>query len=431
MSILDELLSEIKDVCGALPDDRKPSPNLRYCMKDIALSAFSVFFTQSPSFLAHQRQLERSHGTSNAQRLFQISQVPTDNHIRTIMDKVDPNLFTKLFRNGFERVINSDFKNDFTVLGKHILIALDGVQHCSSSAICCDNCNHKKLKNGETHFFHSLLGAVLCTPNMNVAIPLESELVIPQDGHEKQDCEREASKRWIKNYGTYYANKGAILLGDDIYSCEPICTAIKDAGMDFIFTCKPDSHKSLYDFIDKAKPEIIVVRGKKGKTITYRFFNEIPINGAYNFMVNWCSIEEKNSSDDILYKNAYATNLLITKENVEEIVGCGRTRWKIENEGFNTLKNHGYNFERNFGHGKQNLANVLAILNLLAYSFHTLAEFFDSKYKQIREQIKVRREFFEEIRTLTKYMVFSSWDHLFDTMLDSFKPPGSVPKKSH
>ena len=430
MSIMNELISNFKDVCVGLPDERKSSPNLRYSMTDMALSAFSVFFTQSPSFLAHQRQLERSHGSSNATSLFQITQIPTDNQIRKVMDVVDPNTFDTLFRQGFERVINSDIKEDFTILDNRILIALDGVQHCSSTTIHCENCNHRALKNGETQFFHCLLGAMLCTPNRKVALPLEPEFVIPQDGHEKQDCEQEAGKRWVSKHGAYYASKRAILLGDDIYSREPICQAIRDAGLDFIFTCKPDSHKGLYDFIDRATPETLVVKGKKGKTTTYRFFNDIPLNGGYQFMVNWCSIEEKNGAGEVVYKNAFVTSLPITKENVEEIARCGRTCWRIENEGFNILKNHGYNLEHNYGHGKQNLANVLSALNLLAYAFHTLAEFFESKYKQIRDLIKVRREFFEEIRTLTKYMVFSSWDHLFDTMLESFKPPGTVAKKS-
>lgn len=418
------------DVCAGLADPRKHSPNLHYSMTDISLGAFSVFFTQSPSFLAHQRRLERSHGTSNALTLFKITKTPTDNHIRNIMDTVDPTVFEPLFRKGFERITDSDLKERFSVLDNRLLIALDGVQHCSSNTIHCVNCNHKELKSGKILYFHSLLGTVLCTPNIKVALPLEPEFVIPQDGHEKQDCEQTASKRWINKHGAYYASKGGIILGDDIYSREPICMEIKEAGLDFIFTCKPDSHTSLYDFIDGAKAEVVVIKGKKGKTTTYRFFNDIPLNGAYKFMTNWCSIEEKNNSGVVVYKNAYVTSLSITKENVEEIVRCGRTRWRVENEGFNTLKNHGYNFERNYGHGKLNLANVLSVLNLLAYSFHTLAEFFDEKYEQIRNKIVARREFFEEIRTLTKYMIFSSWDHLFDSIMDSFKPPGTVEKNA-
>lgn len=428
MSIMDKLITNFMDVCADLPDPRKSSPNLRYSMTDIALGAFSVFFTQSPSFLAYQRRLERNHGTSNAHSLFKITATPTDNHIRKIMDTVDPILFEPMFRKGFERVMSSDLKERFSVLDNRILIALDGVQHCSSNTIHCVNCNHKKLKSGEIQYFHSLLGTVLCTPNMKVALPLEPELVIPQDGHEKQDCEQVASKRWISKHGAYYASKGGIILGDDIYSREPICKEIKEAGLGFIFTCKTDSHTSLYDFISGAKAEVVVIKGKRGKTTTYRFFNDVPLNGSYEFMVNWCSVEEKNGSGVVSYKSAYVTSLEITKENIEEIVRCGRTRWRVENEGFNTLKNHGYNFERNYGHGKLNLANVLSVLNILAYSFHTLAEFFDKKYKEIRDKIGPRREFFEEIRTLTKYMIFSSWDHLFDTMMDSFKPPGAVAK---
>ena len=76
----------------------------------------------------------------------------------------------------------------------------------------------------------------------------------------------------------------------------------------------------------------------------------------------------------VTYRGAFVTSLAINQENVVEIVACARARWKIENESFNVLKNHGYHLEHNFGHGKQHLAQVFVLLNLLAFAFHTVCD---------------------------------------------------------
>ena len=63
MLILAELLAGLKDVCGGFPDKRKGG-DAGYSMADIGLSAFSLFFMQSESFLAYQRGLEEGQKTS-------------------------------------------------------------------------------------------------------------------------------------------------------------------------------------------------------------------------------------------------------------------------------------------------------------------------------------------------------------------------------
>src|SRR3954451_1517474 len=89
MEVLDSLLSVVRRCCEGFPDKRTGT-NSQYTMADIGLAALSVFFTQSPSFLDHQRQLETGHGRSNCQTLFGISRIPTDNHIRDMLDQVAP-----------------------------------------------------------------------------------------------------------------------------------------------------------------------------------------------------------------------------------------------------------------------------------------------------------------------------------------------------
>ena len=130
----------------------------------------------------------------------------------------------------------------------------------------------------------------------------------------------------------------------------------------------------------------------------------------------------------MVYKNSWATNHPITDETVVEIVLARRTRWKVENENNNTLKTKGYNLEHNFGHGKQHLASFLATLNILALLFHTVLDLLDEKYKLLRSHLPTRKTFFDDLRALTRYLYFDSWDHLLSFMLKGLElniPPNT------
>lgn len=203
-----------------------------------------------------------------------------------------------------------------------------------------------------------------------------------------------------------------------------MCEVLLKQGFNFIFVCKPDSHKTLYkDYIESGiKIESFEVkrRNSKGKkdTLSYRFINDIPLRDGENALkINWCEIMIINDAGKITYRNSFVTNHLITKSNIEDIILAGRTRWKIENENNNTLKTKGYHLEHNFGHGKNHLASLLTTLNLLAFLFHTVLEFTDKKYKILRENLPRRITFFDHIRSLTCYLFFKSWDDLLDFMI--------------
>lgn len=162
---------------------------------------------------------------------------------------------------------------------------------------------------------------------------------------------------------------------------------------------------------------------------TYRYLNTVPLkDGDDALRVNWCELTVSCSDGKVVYKNAFATNHPITDDTVAEIVLAGRTRWKVENENNNTLKTKGYNLEHNFGHGKQHLASFLATLNILALSFHTLLELLDQKYKLLRSHLPTHKTFFDDLRALTCYLYFDSWDHLLTFMLEGLEleiPPNT------
>ena len=106
----------------------------------------------------------------------------------------------------------------------------------------------------------------------------------------------------------------------------------------------------------------------------------------------------------------------LRQQYLPAIVAAGRSRWKIENENNNVLKNYGYHLEHNFGHGDEYLSMILVLLNLLAFLFHTVLDFVDEVYQRLRTHLRVRKTFFTDLQALTRYMFFPSWDQLLNFM---------------
>jgi hypothetical protein len=184
-------------------------------------------------------------------------------------------------------------------------------------------------------------------------VPLEPEFVVPQDGHDKQDCESMAARRWLAAHGPSYARLDPVYLGDDLYSRQPICQAVRAAGGHFLFVCKPSSHPTIEEYLTGAeRPELTqrVKHGRQRFTHTYRWLCDVPLrDGADAMTVNWLMIEIRNAAGEVTYRNSFITDLPTDRDTVVELAACGRARWKIENESFNTLKTKGYNLEHNFG----------------------------------------------------------------------------------
>jgi hypothetical protein len=416
--------------------DARKGKNKSYTLVDAGLSAFSVFFMQSPSFLEYQRTLEQAHGENNARTLFGVHEIPSDNQIRTLLDPTPPSLLNPVYSTLFNALRESGVVDSHRSLNGSLLLAFDGTEYFSSQAIHCDKCSTRQHANGTVTYFHSVVTPVLVKPGCDKVIPLAPEFVTPQDGNEKQDCELNAAKRWLAEHGEEFGQLKAIVLGDDLYCHEPYCLNLRVYGLSFILVCKPSSHPATYEwleYLERNGAVRTVVRtrwtGKRHETDTYRYAAAVPLRDAKDAMeVNWCELTTTTADGKVLYRNAFATDLALDDGNVAEVVEAGRSRWKIENENNNTLKTKGYHFEHNFGHGKQNLSSLLASLIILAFLVHTVLGWADAKFELLRQKLPSRKRLFDDIKTLTSYLCFDSWEALMDFMLESFNRPPPKPK---
>ena len=139
------------------------------------------------------------------------------------------------------------------------------------------------------------------------------EFITPQDGHNKQDCEIAAGKRWLEKNGAFYQNGNATLLGDDLYAHQPFCRRALLYSYHYIFTCKPDSHTHLYQWVEMLEPgtdrQALTVRVKnknKWETHVCRYANAVPlVEGKDALNGNWCEVTITDPKGKQLYQNAF------------------------------------------------------------------------------------------------------------------------------
>jgi hypothetical protein len=312
------------------------------------------------------------------------------------------------------------------------LISLDGSQHFSSKKVHCPNCK-VTVRDEQPHYSHEVLLAVVNAPEQEAVICLEPEFITPQDGHEKQDCEQQAIKRWIQRNAGRFAPGSVTILTDDLHCHYPLCTLLAQHHLHFILTCKEASHPALYEEVHLLErvPGAVSTqvvekrRGRHREHWIYRWVEQVPLRGDLEtIMVNWCELTIWDvTTDQQVYHCAWATDHPVTAETVPPIVNCGRSRWKVENEGFNVLKNRGYHFEHNYGHGQQHLSSVLLTLLLLAFLFHTVQGLTCATYQAVRRELGARRTFFNDLRALTRYLYFPSWQRLLTFMYHQLDLP--------
>ncbi len=361
--------------------------------------------------------------------MFGIERIPSDEQVKNLLDPVsEKDLGEPFWAIYHELEARGELEGYKRVAGTY-LVSLDGTQHHCSQKVQCEQCR-VTMRGEKAYYDHQVLLAMLSASGQEQVICLQPEFITPQDGHEKQDCEQAAIKRWVEAHAGEFAPWSVTVLTDDLHCHQPSCEVFVKHEMYFILTCKEDSHTTLYEelaLLEQVEGAIgskSVRRwnGRHYERHLYRWAEALPLRrGTDALLVNWCEWTIYNeATGEQTYCNAWATNHAVGAANVEEVTAAGRTRWKVENEGINVLKNHGYHFEHNFGHGKEHLSNVLLCFQLLAFLMHSVLHLTCELYQAVRKALGARRKFFECLRTLTLFAYFSDWQHLLTFISQSF-----------
>jgi len=417
----DALFRLVRGGFATIPDER--GGHTEISLTDTLMSAFAMFSLKSPSLLAFDKhRVEGNLGT-----IYGIERVPCDTQMRERLDPVSPESLRPVFKSVFRQLQRGKALEPMVFLDGHYLLSLDGTGYFSSTTIHCASCLHKVHRNGSITYSHHLLGAALIHPDTREVIPLMPEPIVNQDGTEKNDCERNAAKRFIAKLRQDHPHLKFIVTEDSLSSNAPHIETLQAHGLHYILGVKEGDHAYLFEQVQVAEQAGRVTYYERrdraaGILHRFRFVNDVPLN-ASNADVRVNFIEYWEMGENTVQHFSWVTDLRVSKRNVYRLMRGGRARWKIENETFNTLKNQGYHFEHNYGHGQQNLSVVFAMLMMLAFLVDQTQQLCCALFQAVWAKLGSKRLLWERLRALFYDYALESMRQLLEALLYGLKKP--------
>jgi hypothetical protein len=420
----DALFHLVRSGFATIPDPR--SEEVDITLTDALMSAFAMFSLKAPSLLAFDK--ERAEG--NLHTIYGIQRVPCDTYMREILDPLSPKWLRPLFKSVFRPLQRGKALEPMTFLDGHYLLALDGTEYFSSKTIHCASCLHRVHRNGSITYAHQMLGAAIIHPDQRAVIPLMPEPIMNCDGTDKNDCERNAAKRFVAKLCQDHPHLKFIVTEDSLSSNAPHIETLRDHDLRYILGVKEGDHAYLFQQVKAAEQAGRITYYERheraaGLVHRFRFVNDMPLNASQaHVRVNFIEYWEIGAAK--VQHFSWVTDLRVSKRNVYHLMRGGRARWKIENETFNTLKNQGYNFEHNYGHGEQHLSVVFAMLMMLAFLVDQAQQLCCALFQAVWAKLGSKRLLWERMRALFYAYALASMRQLFETLLYGFKKSSPI-----
>lgn len=417
-------------------------------LSDFLKSAYSVFYLKMPSLLKFEETYrEEELVYKNIKQLMNIDMIPSDTHLRDVLDQVDHKQYQGVFKDIFGYVQQTKLLEQFSLLDinghKYYLVAVDGTGYFSSKKVSCDHCMqyHEDNDEKETRFGHQVLAASLVHPDKKEVISFCPEPIYKQDGKKKNDCEYNAFRRFLERFKQDHPKLRVIFLLDALYANSPLVRLLDGYDYPYIISVKETKSTLFSEFRDDVKNNIAIkevdttelgIDIKKRKVQVYHYSQNLKLNQdkdsarvhLINFEEKISWINKKGEKKEEKKKFSYITNIEPTPKSVRILVKGGRTRWKIENETFNTLKNQGYNLEHNYGHGHQNLSMNFINTMFLAFLIDQIQQASCQKFKKLLEKRRTKYSLWEKIRSMFDVCLFEDWEDFWAITLRE-KPPNT------
>jgi hypothetical protein len=413
----DALVAALRRRFTTIPDPRPGKPVI--ALADALMSAFAMFALKDPSLLAFD---QRRHD-ANLQALYQIQRVPCDTQLRVMLDPVPPEELRPAYQDIFRQLQRGQVLEAYRYLDAGYLLCLDGTQYFVSEKIHCPHCMEKRHADGRVTYYHQMLGAAIVHPDKAEVIPLAPEPIIKQDGTTKNDCERNAARRFLTKFRQEHPHLQVIVIEDALSSNAPHVRDLQDHGMHFLLGVKEGDHAYLFAEVRRREEQdpgvewVTIRTSGPGLRHVFTIVRDVPLNESNpEVRVTFVRYQEYNDATGTDRVFTWITDLKVMQANVWPLMRAGRARWKIENETFNTLKNQGYHYEHNYGHGLQNLSVVLALLMMLAFLVDQVVQLCDPLFQGAWRKLGSKRALWEQQRALFRNFQLRTLRELYEAM---------------
>ena len=415
------LLATTRKAFEAIPDN---VPRAQIPLADHLMSGLALFGLKYPSLLQFDTDSRNDEATRhNLRTLYGIAKAPSDTFMRERLDLVEPELLRPVYRHLFTSLQRGKGLEGFEVLDGHYLLSLDGTGVFSSQEIHCPQCCEKHHRNGQVTYYHQLLGAVLVHPEYREVFPLAPEPILKQDGQRKNDCERNAAKRLLTQLRRDHPKLKLIVVEDGLASNGPHIKQLKSLDYRFILGAKRGDHPYLFEWVDTSESTREWKHtDEQGVEHRFRYHNSVPLNDTHfdlevNFLEYW-EIKPNGKTQHF----SWVSDLSLTPDKLMQVMRAGRARWRIENETFNTLKNQGYHFEHNFGHGNKHLTTVLMHIMMLAFLIDQIQQRCCGLFQRGVEKMGSKSRFWRKLRERFNSLLILDWESLYASLAYKLKP---------
>lgn len=309
-----------------IPDSRQFSNGGGISLVDHLMSGLAVFGLKCPSLLQYDRSRKDPPTEHNLRTLYHVVSPPSDTYLRERLDEVDPNTIRPAFKKIFAILQRGKALEKFEYLDGHVLILGDGTGHFSSSNVSCPHCCKREHQNGTTSYYHQMFGVCVAHPDKKNVIPLCPEVILNQDGSSKNDCERNACKRFLENFRREHPHLKAILIEDGLSSTAPHIRIIEGFRLRYILVAKPGDHEFLFHQLDTSKEtKYHEEASDDGSYHQFRFLNGASLNKS-NLDIKVNVLEYRCTDVKGRELNfSWVTNIRISIANALKIAKAGRT----------------------------------------------------------------------------------------------------------
>lgn len=417
------LLATTRKSFKRLPDAYHDSQRFVYPLVDHLMAGLAVFLLKYPSLLSFDEDTQDQIIAYNLKQLFGLGYVPSDTQMRERLDEVLPFSLRGPYKKIFSLLQRGKILEEYEYLARSYLLSIDGTGIFSSDTIHCKNCNAKHhKKSGKVSYYHQILNAVIVHPDKHEVIPLAPEAILKTDGQTKNDCERSAAKRLLQHIRREHPHLKLTVTEDGLSSNGPHIRLLKELDMHFILGAKPNDHGFLFNWVENSDEVRTYEKCDKDGTVhRFRYLNHVPLNDAnFDLEVNFLDYEEIKPNGKHQHFS-WVTDFHLSELTVYLVMRGGRARWKIENETFNTLKNQGYHYEHNYGHGYHYLCTVFAYLMMLAFLIDQTQQLCCRLFQAALEKMQHKSRLWERMSALFFDFFISDWEQFYQAIIHGLK----------
>jgi hypothetical protein len=342
-----DLFGRLQDI----EDVRKKAS--KYEQAEILVACLVMFLFKEGSRNAMNNDRKEGKFRDNYVKLFKM-RLPHMDTVDEVMRRLQPEELEALKRRLVQLLLTRRTLHKFRFLGQWFVVAVDGTGVVSFSKRHCEHCVTKTSKHGVVTYFHNVLEAKLVCAN-GFSISLETEWIEnPEGDFNKQDCEQKAFKRLAARLKQHFPRLPLCLATDGLYPNKPFFDICRQYDWRFIVTFEDDNLPSVWNIVKERQSgqcDTVEERFQKGNTLYDRVYSWLSAIEYHGYRLQWFECHETRELPGEYLKLGrfvYLSDLPVDADTVAEMVRAGRLRWKIENEGFNTQKNLGYNLQHKY-----------------------------------------------------------------------------------